>query len=73
MDFASDNASGADPKILAALVAANSGSYPAYGADPYTLRAEKMLGDVFEPGVERLGREEGEEEEKDCAGHWGPQ
>ena len=48
MDFASDNASGADPKILAALVAANSGSYPAYGADPYTQRAEKMLSDVFE-------------------------
>ncbi len=48
MDFASDNASGADPKILAALVAANSGSFPAYGADPYTQRAEAMLRDVFE-------------------------
>lgn len=48
MDFASDNASGADPKILAALVAANSGAFPAYGADPFTARAEKMLCDVFE-------------------------
>ncbi len=48
MDFASDNASGADPKILAALVAANGSSYPAYGADPYSERAEKMLSDVFE-------------------------
>ncbi len=48
MDFASDNASGADPKILAALVAANGGSFPAYGADPYTARAEKMLCDLFE-------------------------
>jgi threonine aldolase len=48
MDFASDNASGADPKILAALVAANGGFYPAYGADPYTARAEKMLCEIFE-------------------------
>ena len=48
MDFASDNASGADPKILAALVAANGGSFPAYGADPYTARAESLLSALFE-------------------------
>src|SRR4051812_2502714 len=48
MDFASDNASGADPKILAALVAANAHPHPAYGEDPYTRRAAEMVSSLFE-------------------------
>jgi threonine aldolase len=48
MDFASDNASGASPKVLEALVAANEGSFPAYGADPLTQAAEQRLAEVFE-------------------------
>ncbi|MDH7793991.1 MULTISPECIES: beta-eliminating lyase-related protein [unclassified Beijerinckia] len=48
LDFASDNASGASRKVLEALVAANDGSVPAYGADPFTRRAEERLGEVFE-------------------------
>jgi threonine aldolase len=37
--FASDNASGAHPAVLDALVAANQGHAPAYGADAWTARA----------------------------------
>jgi threonine aldolase len=48
MDFASDNAWGAAPEILAALTAANSGPTPAYGADDWTARAERRLAEVFE-------------------------
>lgn len=47
-DFASDNASGASRKVLEALVAANEGSVPAYGSDPFTRRAEERLCEVFE-------------------------
>lgn len=48
MDFASDNASGASPQILRAIVAANDGFAPAYGADPWTQAAEARLREVFE-------------------------
>jgi threonine aldolase len=48
MDFASDNATGASPRILAALAAANQGTAPAYGADIWTQRAETLLCEVFE-------------------------
>ncbi|MDF2114098.1 low specificity L-threonine aldolase [Roseiarcaceae bacterium H3SJ34-1] len=48
MDFASDNASGASRKVLEALVAANEGSFPAYGGDPLTQAAEQRLAEVFE-------------------------
>lgn len=41
--FASDNQSGMHPEVLAAVVAANSGSAPSYGADPITERAEALL------------------------------
>jgi threonine aldolase len=51
MDFASDNAFGASPLVLDALLAANHGAVPAYGADPYTARATAMLGEVFERAV----------------------
>ncbi len=48
MDFASDNASGASDKVMAALVHANKGFAPAYGADAATKEAEARLGALFE-------------------------
>ncbi|MGD0723379.1 MAG: beta-eliminating lyase-related protein [Roseiarcus sp.] len=51
MDFASDNGSGAAPGILDAVVAASAGAAPAYGADPFTLRAEAALSAIFERPV----------------------
>ena len=45
--FASDNASGAHPDVLAALVAANDGHAPAYGADAWTARAIETIRSVF--------------------------
>ncbi|MBL8588817.1 MAG: low specificity L-threonine aldolase [Methylobacteriaceae bacterium] len=51
MDFASDNAVGASPQVMAALAAANVGPQPAYGADAWTKRAEAMLSDWFERDV----------------------
>jgi threonine aldolase len=51
MDFASDNAAGASPLVLEALLAANHGAVPAYGSDPYSTRAKTMLNDVFEREV----------------------
>lgn len=48
MDFTSDNSVGASAPILQALVAANAGAAPAYGADPWTIAAERALDDVFE-------------------------
>src|SRR3954470_12943447 len=37
--FASDNWAGIHPEVLDALVAANVGHVPSYGADPYTREA----------------------------------
>jgi threonine aldolase len=51
MNFASDNAAGIAPAILQAIVAANAGSAPAYGADAYTLRAQAALSETFERPV----------------------
>ena len=51
MDFASDNAAGASRKVLDAIIAANEGPSPAYGADAWTQRAEAMLSDIFEREV----------------------
>lgn len=48
MDFASDNASGASDKVMAALVEANRGFAPAYGADAATKEAEERVGALFE-------------------------
>lgn len=48
MDFASDNTSGAAPEVLAALVAANEGHAPSYGADALTQRAAGRIREVFE-------------------------
>lgn len=51
LDFTSDNASGAHPRILEALVAANRGSAAAYGADEWSRRAEQALARLFETDV----------------------
>lgn len=48
MNFASDNAVGAAPEILAAMATANDGAMPSYGADPIMTRVEARLREVFE-------------------------
>src|SRR5207247_1784880 len=45
--FASDNASGAHPEVIAALEAANHGHVTAYGDDPFTARALATFRDHF--------------------------
>ena len=45
--FASDNYSGAHPEVLEAMVAANADHAVAYGADPWTARAQQILRDHF--------------------------
>ncbi|MGY4710599.1 threonine aldolase family protein [Mycolicibacterium sp. CBM1] len=53
--FASDNAAPAHPKALDALVTANQGSAPSYGADPITHRAVDRIKAAFEsPDAEVL-------------------
>ena len=52
MNFASDNAAGAAPEILAAIAAASNGPAAAYGADPWSKRAVAQLAEVFEADVE---------------------
>ena len=48
MIFTSDNASGAAPEILAALVEAEKGYAMPYGNDPLTARAQDRVREVFE-------------------------
>jgi threonine aldolase len=48
MDFASDNTAGVSERILAALVAVNKGSSPAYGADEMSAKASYLLAELFE-------------------------
>src|SRR5437660_180575 len=43
MNFASDNAAGIAPQVLAAIAQANQGAALAYGRDPWTERAERGL------------------------------
>jgi threonine aldolase len=50
--FASDNASGAHPDVLAAMLSANEGPAPAYGADRWTARAIETIRDLFGAPVE---------------------
>ncbi|MEY2517267.1 MAG: threonine aldolase, partial [bacterium] len=45
--FASDNYAAAHPEVLAAIGEANDGHAAAYGADPWTARAEALLGEHF--------------------------
>jgi threonine aldolase len=45
--FASDNYAGAHPEVLASVAAVNEGHAVAYGADPWTARAEDVLREHF--------------------------
>jgi threonine aldolase len=51
MNFASDNAYGAMPEILASLTRANEGAARSYGDDEITARLRTKLRDVFEHEV----------------------
>jgi threonine aldolase len=48
MNFASDNTSGGSETILKAVVAANAGEASAYGKDPLTAKAVRLLCETFE-------------------------
>lgn len=49
--FASDNYAGAHPEVLAAVVAANGGHLPSYGADPYTAAFDDLVREIFGPAA----------------------
>lgn len=51
MNFASDNVMGASAPVLDAIIAANAGPMPAYGADPLTRAVEERLREIFERDV----------------------
>jgi len=48
MDFSSDTAAPAHPRVIEALAAANHGSQPSYGGDAVMARLRKLLSDIFE-------------------------
>lgn len=50
--FASDNASGAHPAVLKAMVEANTGHAHAYGADEWTERAQELIRREFGSAAE---------------------
>ena len=51
MFFASDNAAGVAPEILAAIARANDGKVLSYGRDPWTEQLERTFADIFERDV----------------------
>jgi len=51
LNLASDNVTGMSDAVMAALIKANEGNEPAYGADQWTAKAEKLLAEVFEHEV----------------------
>jgi threonine aldolase len=51
MNFASDNAAGVAPEILAAIAGANDGAALAYGRDDWTKRIERRFAEIFEREV----------------------
>ena len=51
MNFASDNAAGVAPEILAAIARANEGAALAYGRDDWTKRVERRFAELFEREV----------------------
>lgn len=51
-NFASDNWAPAHPDVMNAVVRANSGPAPAYGADPYTQEAESLIREQFGAGAQ---------------------
>ncbi|HQU69881.1 MAG TPA: beta-eliminating lyase-related protein [Albidovulum sp.] len=48
MEFASDNAAGAAPEILAAVMAVNAGAAPSYGNDASMDRVRALIRETFE-------------------------
>ncbi len=48
MNFESDNIVGASTPVLEAIVRANGGAVPAYGADPLTKSVERTFAQIFE-------------------------
>jgi threonine aldolase len=50
--FASDNTAGMAPEALNGLLAANAGTVPSYGADPWTPRARQLIRELFETDCE---------------------
>jgi threonine aldolase len=50
--FGSDNHSGAHPKIMSALMAANTGHQPSYGTDSVTREAELLFQKLLGPSTE---------------------
>jgi threonine aldolase len=51
LNLASDNVTGMSDAVMAALIKANEGDEPAYGTDQWTVKAEKLLAEVFEHEV----------------------
>src|SRR3977135_3464185 len=51
MNFASDNAAGIAPEILAAISRANDGAALAYGRDDWTKRVEQRFAEIFQRQV----------------------
>jgi threonine aldolase len=49
--FASDNASGIHPEVLAAIIAANEGHQPSYGGDVFTSQLQETFRTHFGPGA----------------------
>ena len=45
--FGSDNHAPVHPDVLAAIVAANDGDAPSYGADPWTAQAKRLFAEHF--------------------------
>lgn len=50
--FASDNWAGAHPEVLDAIARANAGHVPAYGNDPWTVEAHRLLTAHFGEGTQ---------------------
>ncbi len=50
--FGSDNHAPVHPDVLAAVVAANDGDAPSYGADPWTADMARLMKDHFGPDAE---------------------
>ena len=53
LNFASDNIAGASKPVLEAILAANAGPMPAYGADPITTKLTATFSQIFERTVAR--------------------
>lgn len=51
MNFSSDNTAPVAPEILAAILQANEGFAPGYGADPWTDAVERRFSEIFERDV----------------------